>query len=215
MRISECQHPGARRPLRLLSSFFYPTHQNHITILFVEFVVATLNGQKVDWPEEFYHEITEEILTLHHKHLTPKVKVEKTSIGPHVIVILKAAKVLDIIKQLEVGYRSQKGLTLEEQIPHPKMKKPKGAKELQPTATNCDPAPQSDQSPVTQVYKVTPQATTPSEASKTEIILESSEFWQPPSPLSTMVDQIFQVHRKLENLLTPFTTKAPQNWWRG
>lgn len=116
MRISDCQHSAARRPLRLLSSFFClnPFHHNHITMSIVEFVVAALNGQEVDWPQELYHEITEEILTLHNKHSAPKVKVEKTSIGPHITLILKAVGVLNIREELEAGYRSQKALTLEE-----------------------------------------------------------------------------------------------------
>ena len=48
------QHQGriTRRPLRLLSSFFClnPTHQNHITLPFVQIVVSTLNDQNLDWP---------------------------------------------------------------------------------------------------------------------------------------------------------------------
>ena len=82
--ISKCQHPGAKRPLCLLSSFFClnPTHQNHITISFAEMVVSTLNGQEMNRPHEFYHEITVESTILHNEHLAAKVKVEKTSIGP-------------------------------------------------------------------------------------------------------------------------------------
>lgn len=211
LRISECQHPAARRPLRLLSYLFClnPTNQHRITVSFMERVVEALNGQEVDWPEEFFPEFTREISNLHRKHSAPKVKVEKTSIGPHITLILKAAGVLNIREELEAGYRSRKALTLEEQIPHPKLKKARGATERQPSSTDFDPTPQMDQPPVTQVYSVTPRANISTEIPKTGVLLEKLEPWQPPNPLPTMVDQICQVHRRLENLLTSFTTKAP------
>ena len=213
VRIAECQHPGARRPLRILSSFFClnPTQRNNITVAFLDYVIAALNGQKVDWPQEFYHELASEILALHKKHSAPKVKVEKTSVGPHVTLILRAGGVLDVREELEAGYRTQRSLTIEEQVPHPKTKKVKGAEEsldsqLEAAATS--------QIPVTQVYSATPQQlpTKPGalEAPGIGVVLETQETWQPPNPLPTMVDQICQVHRRLENLLTSFTTKAPQ-----
>ena len=132
MRIADCQYLGARRLLWLLSSPFClnPMHQNHITISFVEFVVSALNGQEVDWPQEIYHEITAEILTLHNKHLAAKVKVKKTLIGPHVTLILKARGILNIKEELKVGYKTKRALTFEEQLPNPKKRKTNEAKGL-------------------------------------------------------------------------------------
>lgn len=210
MRIAECQHPGARRPLRILSSFFClnPTQRNNITVAFLDYVIAALNGQKVDWPQEFYHEIASEILALHNKHSAPKVKVERTSVGPHVTLILRAAGVLNIREELEAGYRSPQALTLEEQIPSPKLKKAKGAKDPQPSTSQDIQPPPPNQIPVTQVYSVTPRTDNPSEAPNIGVILETQEAWQPTSPLPTMVDQICHVHCRLENLLTSFNTKG-------
>lgn len=93
-------------------------------------MVSALNGQEVDWPQEFYHEITEEVLTLHNKHLDAKVKVEKTSIGPHLTLILKARGIHNIKEELEAGYRSDRALTLEEQLPNPKKKRTKETDEV-------------------------------------------------------------------------------------
>ena len=94
----------------------------------MDMIVAALNGHEADWPQEFYHEITEELTSLHNKHLAAKVKVEKTSIGPHLTLILKAGGFLNIREELEAGYRSEKALTLEEQLPNPKKTKTKEAK---------------------------------------------------------------------------------------
>ena len=221
VRISDCQHPGARRPLRLLSSLFClnPTHQSHITMSFVEFVVSALNGQEVDWPQEFYHEITEEILALHNKHLAAKVKVEKTSIGPHLTLILKARGILNIKEELEAGYRTDRALTLEEQLPNPKKKKTKEAEELGETQTTIrlvppppkNPAKGLDPQITTHAYSIAPQPiTTPPELPQRGVILETLEKRQPPNTLPAMVEQICQAHRRLENLLFSFTSKAPQ-----
>ena len=222
VHISDCHYPGARRPLRLLSSLFClnPTHQNQITLAFVDMIVAALNGQAADWPQEFYHEITEELTALHNKHQADKVKVEKTSIGPHLTLILKAGRFLNIREELEAGYRSEKALTLEEQLPNPKKTKTKEAKEvpeMQPTIRlipsrgkeiATDPLPQT----ATPVYSVTAQpAATSSKIPRRKVILETSEQRTTPNTLPAMVEQICQAHRRLENLLISFTVKAPQN----
>ena len=218
VRISDCQHPGARRPLRLLSSIFClnPTHQNHITLAFVEMIVAALNGQEADWPQEFYHEITEELTTLHNKHLAKKVKVEKTSIGPHLTLILKAGGMLNIREELEAGYRSEKALTLEEQRPTPKKSKTLDAERLPETQTTIRLKPPRQEATTTEpretapVYSVTTQPTAaPSAAPARGIILETTEPRQPPKVLPAMVEQICQAHRRLENLLFSFIAKAP------
>jgi hypothetical protein len=218
VKISDCQHPDARRPLRLLSSLFClnPTHHNQLALAFVEMVVAALNGLEADWPQEFYCELTEELTTLHNKTLATKVRVEKTSIGPHLTLILKAGGLLNIKEELEAGYRSEKGLTLEEQLPFPKKSRTKPAKEVpetqatvrlvqpRPKATATRHAPQ----PTTAVYSVAAQQATTSPQKR--VVLETTEKRQPPNALPTMVEQICQAHRRLENLLFSFTSKAPQ-----
>ena len=218
VRISDCQHPGARRPLRLLSSIFClnPTHHNQITLAFVEMIVAALNGQESDWPQEFYHEITEELTTLHSKHLAKKVKVEKTSIGPHLTLILKAGGVLNIREELEAGYRSEKALTLEEQRPTPKKSKTLEAEHEPETQTTIRLKSTRPEAPATEpretapVYSVTTQPTAaPSAAPARGVILETTEPRQPPKVLPAMVEQIRQAHRRLENLMFAFITKAP------
>lgn len=98
-------------------------------------VVSALNGQEVDWPQEFYHELTKKITTLHNKHVAAKVKVEKTSIGPHLTMILRAGGILNIRKELEDGYKSEKTLTQKDQLPNKetKTKEAKRVSKLQTT----------------------------------------------------------------------------------
>lgn len=61
---TDCQYPGAKRPLHFLSPLFClnPTQKHHITIAFAELKLATLNGQEADWAQELYHELFKEII---------------------------------------------------------------------------------------------------------------------------------------------------------
>ena len=130
IRTSDCKYPGSKRSLRLLSSLLClnTARQHHIALSFAEHVVAALNGKAVDWPQQFYRELTRELSTLHTKHCTSRVKLSKTTIGPHVTLILRAAKVLDIREEFEAGYRTPKTLTITEQVPLPTRKKAKAQK---------------------------------------------------------------------------------------
>ena len=221
VRISDCQHPSARRPLRLLSSLLClnPTHQSHITLSFVEMVVSALNGENVDWPQEFYHELTEELTALHDKHSAAKVKVEKTSVGPHITLILRAKGILNTREELEAGYRSEKALTLEEQLPNPKKTKTKEAKGVSEVQTTIQLIPSQEEKMATglqpqmatPVYSVTPQPAETTSGWPRRVVLETTEKRQPPNALPAMVEQICQAHRRLENLLISFTVKAPPN----
>lgn len=58
VKVTDCTYPGAKKPLRLLSSLFClnTAGQNHISVLFAELIQVALNGQAVDWPGEFYQE---------------------------------------------------------------------------------------------------------------------------------------------------------------
>ena len=52
--------------LRPLSTFFClnSTHQSHITVAFIEVLLAAMNGQEVDWPQEFHnHRRLENLMT--------------------------------------------------------------------------------------------------------------------------------------------------------
>ena len=130
VRTSGCKYPGSKRPLRLLSSLLCLSHaqQHHIGVSFAEHVVAALNGKAVDWPQQFYRELTGELSNLHIKHGTSRVKLSKTTIGPHVTLILKAEKILDIRKEFEAGFRTPKALAILEQVPLPTRKKAKAQK---------------------------------------------------------------------------------------
>jgi hypothetical protein len=66
VRISDCQYPGSKKPLRLLSSLLClnPAHQHHIAISFAEHILDALNGKAIDWPQEFHREMTEELIAL-------------------------------------------------------------------------------------------------------------------------------------------------------
>ena len=222
LRIVDCQYPGAKRPLRLLSSLLClnPTHQHHIAYSFAEHIVAALNGKAVDWPQEFHREMTEELVALHAKHHSNHVKVGKTSIGPHVTIILKAAGVLDIREEFEAGYRTPRALTIAEQMPHPKRKKAQAVKtpgsRLKPTgllSPDLGPAKESLEAdpPTAPVYSVISQTVegTGELPQGRKVTLETTEPSQPPKTLPPMVEQICQAHRRLENLLVSFTSKAP------
>jgi hypothetical protein len=222
VRISDCQHLRSKRPLRLLSSLLClnSTHQHHIATSFVEHIVAALNGKVVDWPQEFYREMTEEIIALHVKHRATRLKMGKTSIGPHVTLILKAAGTLDIREEFEAGYRIPRALTIAEQVPHPQRKKIKAVKGpgsqpklkvVTPPNLGVAEEPGSTSTHTAQVYAAMPQA-----AEETEelplgrgMIPETTEKRQPPNSLPAMVEQICQAHRRLKNLLFSFTIKTP------
>ena len=224
VRIADCLYPGAKRPLRLLSSLFClnSAHQHHIATSFAKHILAALNGQPMDWPQEFYYELSGELLALHAKHRATRVKVGKTSVGPHVTLILKAAGVLDIREEFEAGYRTPKALTIAEQAPQPKRKKSQAVKapgsRLKikiPTSPHIEITEDLDspEAPTVQVYSAMPQGgEAEQELPVKAVILETTKPCQPPKTLPPMVEQICQAHRRLENLLISFTSKAPSRF---
>ena len=222
VRTSDCKYPGAKRPLRLLSSLLClnTARQHHIAISFAEHVVAALNGKAVDWPQQFYRELTREIGNLHTTHCTSRVKLSKTTIGPHVTLILRAERVMDIREEFEAGFRTPKALTITEQAPLPTRKKTKAVKGAGPQPKNPGPTtsnlgaanePGIAEVPSAPVYSATPQGTTEGKQvplTKNDKV-GASEPNKPPKVLPPMVEQICQAHRRLENLLVSFTSKAP------
>lgn len=106
VKVTDCTYPGAKKPLRILSSLFClnTTGQDHISIPFAELILAALNGNTIDWVEEFHQELQDEIVKLHQKHTQNPVKVERTAIGPHLTLILKAAGVMNLRHEAEAGF---------------------------------------------------------------------------------------------------------------
>ena len=104
--MTDCTYPGTNKPLRILSSLFYlnTTGQDHISIPFTELILAALNGNTIDWVEEFHQELQDKIVKLHQKHTQNQVKVEMTAIGPHLTLILKAVGVMNLRHEAEVGF---------------------------------------------------------------------------------------------------------------
>ena len=96
VKIGDCKVAGSKRPLRLLSSFFClnTSGQYSITIHFAELLLTAMNGEKVDWPLEFFDEFKAEILTLHRHQQADKAKVIRTAIGPHLTLLIEEANLL-------------------------------------------------------------------------------------------------------------------------
>ena len=110
MKVTDCTYPGAKKPLKILSSLFClnTTGQNQISILFAKLILAALNGHTIDWVEEFHQELCEEIVKLHQRHSQTTVRVERTTIGPHLTLILKAAGVMDLRHEIKEGFHVAK-----------------------------------------------------------------------------------------------------------
>lgn len=211
VKVTDCAYPGAKKPLRMLSSLFClnTTSQNHISISFAEVILAALNGHAIDWAQEFYQEFHDEIVKLHRKHLRTTIKVERTTIGPHLTLILKAARVMNIREETEAGFYKDRT----DDDDHPKRRK-------------CTDAPLPSKPPpslhskfrVVQPRVVQFQETAPNLSTKdasTSTIFETEEPWQVPDDVPHLVQQITQAHRRLENLLTTLTSRAPPKLMRN
>ena len=83
VKVADCAYPGAKKPLRMLSSLFClnTTSHTHISISFAELIVAALNGHTIDWAEEFYQEFHDEIVKLHGSMHKPMLKYR----GPQLV----------------------------------------------------------------------------------------------------------------------------------
>ena len=212
VKVSDCTYPGAEKPLRILSSLFClnTTGQDHISISFAELIMAALNGNTIDWVEEFHQELQDEIVKLHQKHTQNPVKVERTAIGPHLTLILKAAGVMNLRHAAEAGFHTPSPSSASK--PHKKRckdapKPPSNSKstvrvvpakviDLEQESSEPAPPPQSSEVPQSTVY-------------------ETEEPWQVPKEVPNLVQQISQTHRRLENLLTKLSSKAPPRLMRN
>ena len=208
VKVSDCQLAGSKRPLRLLSSFFClnTTGQYSVTIHFAKLVLAAINGQAVDWPQEFFDEFKAEVITLHRNQQEDKAKVIKTAIGPHLTMILEKAKLLDRQERKTAGYGTPAELSMVEREPPARKRKlsdqtGKGKMEAVIRVTQRFPHPSKSQAQATR------DADAAGEPSKRRVI-QNAEKWEVPDSTSTMINQICFTHRRLEQLLTTFTSKA-------
>ena len=218
VKVGDCRALGSKKPLRLLSSLFClnTTSQYSISISFAKQVLAALNGQEVDWPLEFYEEFKGELITLHRRQHQDKTKVIKTAIGPHLTLLIKEALLMGKREEKDAGFGTIVGLTMTERIPPPRkrrMGEEPGVGKLEkvvrvnPKTTKLSSPPQ-EQGQTSQ--EITPDSS--QDAPQKKRIVESAEKWQIPDSTSSMVDQICHAHRRLEQLLVTFTSKASPNF---
>ena len=226
VKVTDCTYPGAKKPLRILSSLFClnTTGQDHISIPFAELILAALNGNTIDWVEEFHQELQDEIVKLHQKHTQNPVKVERTAIGPHLTLILKAAGVMNLRHEAEAGFHTIPSTS--DYKPHKKRCTDKVMPTKDPhEGSSAPPKPPTLQRTVRVVQnKVIDLEQEPSDSKtspqkSTEIpkstVIETEEPWQIPTEVPNLVQQITQTHRRLENLLTKLTSKAPPRLMRN
>lgn len=211
VKVTDCTYPGAQKPLRILSSLFClnTTGHDHISIPFAELILAALNGNTIDWVAELHQELHDEIVKLHQKHSQTHVKVERTAIGPHLTLILKAAGVMNVRHEAEAGFHTLNSTSTFK--PH---------KKRCSEATAHPPTPQSTVKVVrTNVIDLDPapaQSTPPPQSSEVpqSVVLDTEERWQVPDAIPNLTQQISQAHRRLENLLTTLASKAPSKFMR-
>ena len=208
VKVGDCQAAGSRRPLRLLSSFFClnTSSQYSVTIHFAKLVLAALNGEKVDWPLEFFDEFKAEVITLHRHQQEDKAKVIRTVVGPHLTLLIDEANFLGSQEKKTAGFGTAAGLTMSERAPPPRKRKlteASGSGKLH-TVVRVTPHPSKLSNPNTPSDQA---ADTGRELPKRRVI-QTAEKWEVPDDTSIMVNQICFTHRRLEQLLTTFTKKA-------
>ena len=220
VKVTDCTYPGAKKPFRVLSSLFClnTTGHDHISIPFAELILAVLNGNTIDWVEEFHQELQDEFVKLHQKHSQDQVKVERTAIGPHLTRILKAVGVMNLRHEAEAGFHTVSPSSAYKPLKKRCTNKDTPSKDPQEGSLAAPPKPPTLQATVRVVQnKVIDLEEEPSD-SKTppqstdrpqSVVIEIEEPWQVPDDIPHLVQQITQAHRRLENLLTKFTSKAP------
>ena len=208
VKVGDCQAAGSKRPLRLLSSLFClnTSSQYSITIHFARLILAALNGEKVDWPLEFFDELKAEVLTLHRHQQEDKAKVIRTAIGPHLTLIIDEANFLGSQERKTAGFGTAAGLTMTERTPPPRKRKlgeASGSGKLD-TVIRLTSHPSKQSSNHAPVDK----DTEPEDEPPKRRVLQTAEKWQVPDTTSSMINQICFTHRRLEQLLTAFTSQA-------
>ena len=140
------------------------------------------------------------------------VKVVRTTIGPHLTLMIKAARVMDLQQEIEAGFRLAKPFFTPPLNNQPKKRK----------YTLKTPIPQPTMHKVVRVVKPSPDppkgpsTSAPPHVSETprSVVVETEEPWQVPHDIPNIVQQISQAHRRLENLLMTLSSKAPPTFMR-
>ena len=226
VKVTDCTYPGAKKPLRVLSSLFClnTTGQEHISIPFAELILTALNGNTIDWVEEFHQELQDEIVKLHQKHTQDQVKVERTAIGPHLTLILKAAGVMNLRHEAEARFHTVSPFSAYKPLKKRCTNKHTPSKDPQEGSSAAPPKPPTLQATVRVVQNKVidleeepSDSKTPSQSTEKpqSVVIETEEPWQVPDDIPHLVQQITQAHRRLENLLTTFTSKAPPRVMRN
>ena len=206
VKVSDCTYPGAKKPLKILSFLFYlnTSTQNYISIPFAELILTALNGNLVDWPEEFYQGLHEELMKLHQKHLKNSVKAVRTNIGPHLTLLIKEAGAMNLRHEAEAGFRVAKTFPTTQSTKRQTSETP--------------PSPPLHSTVRIVRLKPTQQSKSRAHASavtQPSVVIEREEPWQVPESIPNIIQQITQAHRRLENLLTSLAGKAPHKLMRN
>lgn len=169
-------------------------------------ILASLNGQAVDWYEEFYHELREELVKHHKKHSQNPVKVERTIISPHITLMIKAAGAMNLPQEIEACFYVVKPFTTTKPKIQPKKRRYTKAPMPPPTLHSTVRVVQ----PYQDRHKG-PSTSAPPTVSETprSVVVEIEEPWEVPEAIPNIIQQMKQVHKRLENLLTTLTSKAP------
>lgn len=190
VKVGDCQAAGSKRPLRLLNSFFClnTSSQYSITIHFAKLVLAALNGEKVDWPLEFFDELKAEVLTLHRHQQEDKAKVIRTAIGPHLTLIIDEANFLGSQERKTTGFGTAAGLTMTKRAPPPRKRKlgeASGSGKLD-TVIRLTSHPSKHSNNHAPVDKDTePEGEPPKKR-----VLQTAKKWQVPDTTSSMINQL-------------------------
>lgn len=70
--------------------------------------MATLNGHAINWAKDLYHKIRDKLIKLHQKHLKHVVKMVRTTIGPHLTLLIMVAGAMDLQHEIKAGFHMAK-----------------------------------------------------------------------------------------------------------
>lgn len=117
LKISDCRLLEWKKPLRLLNSLLLlRTDASTIPSKFVQRLFNVLNGERVDWREELYDNIRVELITLHQGLYKEGSSINRTMVGPHVVILLAVQGHMTVEQESKAGiWDPFKALEREEQ----------------------------------------------------------------------------------------------------